>query len=85
METKETPTVTTSKQFSLNLQDLGKGLIVAIVTPALVILQSSIAAGSLVLDWKSIAMASIGGGVAYLLKNFFTPAQTIISLPAEKQ
>lgn len=71
-------TISTSKQFSLNLQDLLKGLIIAALTPALVIIQQSIAAGSLVFDWKAIGMAAISGGLAYLIKNFFTPSQTIL-------
>ena len=77
----ETQTITTSKRFSLNLQDIGKGLILAIGTPVLVIIQQSISAGALVFDWKLIGMAAVGGGVSYLLKNFFTPAQTVIVPP----
>jgi len=62
----------TSKFLRLNWQDLGKGLIMAILTPVVVIVQQSIEAGNFVFDWKSIGFAAIGGGFAYLVKNFFT-------------
>ncbi|CAB4183667.1 hypothetical protein UFOVP1106_41 [uncultured Caudovirales phage] len=67
----------TSKIYSLDKNDLLKGLLMAVVTPCLVIIQSSLDSGTLNLDWKNIGMAAVGGGVAYLLKNFFTPSQVI--------
>ena len=63
----------TSNFLSLNWLDLSKGLLMAILTPAVVIVQQSIERGILTFNWKSIAMASIAGGFAYLVKNFFTP------------
>ena len=45
----------------------------AILTPAVVIIQQSLELGILTFEWKSIVTASIGGGLAYLLKNFLTP------------
>jgi hypothetical protein len=82
-QTVETPTseiqIKTSEQFKIDWRDVGKGLILAIGTPVLVIIQQSISAGSFVFDWKVIGMAAVGGGVTYLLKNFFTPAQTVIT------
>ena len=62
----------TSNFLSLNWLDLSKGLLMAILTPAVVIIQQSIETGILTFNWKSIAMASIAGGFAYLVKNFFT-------------
>lgn len=61
-----------SKFLSLNWQDLGKGLIMAVLTPAFTIIYQSINAGSFVFDWKAIGVASLAGGFAYLFKNFFT-------------
>ena len=63
----------TSKFLALNWADIFKGLLMAILTPAVVIIQQSLESGILIFDWKSIVTASIGGGVAYLLKNFLTP------------
>ncbi|WP_395051131.1 hypothetical protein [Flavobacterium sp.] len=64
----------TSNFLSLNWQDLGKGLVMAILTPVVVIVQQSVSTGSLTFDWKSIGIAAVAGGFAYLVKNFFTPS-----------
>jgi len=61
-----------SNFFSLNWRDIAKGLLMAVLTPAVVVVQQSLEAGVFVSDWKSIGLASIAGGVAYLVKNFFT-------------
>ena len=74
-------TVTTSKQFRLNLADFAKAALVAVLTPVIPIVENSIAAGSFTMDWHNIAVAAAGGFVAYLTKNFFTPSQTIIIPP----
>lgn len=57
---------------SLNMRDFIKGLIVAIITPVVPIVQQSISAGSLVFDWHIIGLAAAGGFVAYMVKNLFT-------------
>lgn len=62
----------TSNFLSLNWLDIAKGLVMAILTPSVVIVQQSIEAGVFTFDWKVIGMAAIGGGFAYLVKNFFT-------------
>jgi len=61
-----------SKLFELNKKDFLKGFIMAILVPAVLIIQQSLDSGSLVLNWKAILMASISGALAYLMKNFFT-------------
>lgn len=66
----------TSNFLSLNWLDLGKGLLMAVLTPVVVIVQQSLEAGVFTLDWKSIGLAAVGGGVAYLVKNFFTSNKT---------
>ena len=62
-----------SKLFSVNTKDILKGLLMAILTPAVFILQQSLEAGSLKIDWHTVLLASVAGGVGYLVKNFFTP------------
>jgi hypothetical protein len=66
------------KQFSLGWLDVAKALLIAMITPVLVLIQNSIDAGQFSFHWKPILMTAIGGGVAYLIKNFFTPTQTVI-------
>ncbi len=67
----------TSKFLSLDWSDAVKGLLIAILTPVVVIIQQSLDLGVLTFEWKSIAAASIGGGLAYLLKNFLTPQKEV--------
>ncbi len=62
----------TSNFLSLNWLDIAKGLLMAILTPVVVVIQQSLESGIFVFDWKSIGIASLAGGVAYLVKNFFT-------------
>lgn len=66
---------TTSKQYSLDWRDLGKGLLVAVVTTVLLAIQTAMDAG-VHLNWKQIGGAALTTAVAYLLKNFFTPSTT---------
>jgi len=61
-----------SKLFTLNNKDFLKGLIIAVLVSAITIIQQSLELGTLVFDWKAILIASISGGLAYLMKNFFT-------------
>lgn len=71
-------TATTSKQFSLNWTDVWKGLKVAVILPVLVIIQQSIEKGEFSFDWKLIGLTAVGGLIAYLIKNFFTPSEIVV-------
>jgi hypothetical protein len=66
----------TSNLYSIDYRDLLKGLLIAILTPILVIVQNTVATGHLTFNWQQIGMAGVGGFVAYIGKNFFT-ASTI--------
>jgi len=61
-----------SKLFQLNRKDFLKGLIMAVLVPAVLIIQQSLDSGTLIFNWKAILMASISGAFAYLIKNFLT-------------
>lgn len=56
----------------LDWLDIGKGVVMAILVPALLIVQQSLDKGELTFNWKAIAMAAVAGGVSYLIKNFAT-------------
>jgi len=74
------PNVTTSsKRFTLNLNDFWKGLIVAALSPIFPIILDSLNAGNLTFDWKHIYTAAIGGLVAYLTKNFFDKPKIVVT------
>jgi hypothetical protein len=66
-----------SKLFTLNTRDAIRAFIMAVATPAVVIIENSVEKGELVFNWHSIYVAAIGGGLAYLVKNFLTPADPI--------
>lgn len=67
----------TSKLFSLNVQDILKAFLIATLTPVIVLVQQWIDKGELHFDWKQLGMAALGGALAYLIKNFLTPAKII--------
>jgi len=65
------------KQFSLQGRDWLKGLLMAVLTPAIVIIQQTISEGQLTFDWQTIGMAALAGGLAYLSKNLFEPSKKV--------
>jgi hypothetical protein len=72
-------TITTSKQGTLNWRDLFKGLLVSGVTGALTVAEQALTTTPVVISWKAIALAGLAALIAYLLKNLFTPSQTVIT------
>lgn len=69
----------TSQMFSLKTKDFLKALLIAVLMPVLLLIQESIAAGEMAFNWKELGMAAVAGFVGYLIKNFFTPAQIVIT------
>lgn len=63
-----------SKNKSIEWRDFLKGLVVAVLTSILVVIQSTIEQGSLKFNWQQIGMVAVGSVIAYLTKNFFAPA-----------
>lgn len=84
MDTPQSPTtVTTSKRFTLDWIDAGKGLILAALTPALYQLYSYLDADNEPINWKKLGKIAVTAGVGYLIKNFFSPSKTIIKPPID--
>ena len=67
----------TSSLFSLNLSDLGKGLLVAAGGAVITAVENAMKAGSISFDWKTIGGVALAAGLSYLGKNFFTPAKLV--------
>lgn len=67
----------TSSLFSLDFKDLGKGLLVAMGGAIIAAIQTSVQAGTLTFNLKTIASVALAAGLSYLGKNFFTPAKTV--------
>lgn len=72
--------VVTSKQFTVNWRDIAKGFLMAAIGAALSPILESLQAGIFKIDWLHVAAGAITAGLAYLMKNFFTPSQTVIKL-----
>lgn len=72
-----------SSQYSINGTDFWRGMLMAVLTPIVFIIASSVNAGSLVFDWHGILIAGISGGLAYLIKNFFTPTAITVVDPSK--
>ena len=68
---------TTSKTFTLDWKDAGKGLLVAVVSAVLTAIYESLEQGEIKFDWKHIGIVAATTAASYLLKNFFTPAQQV--------
>ena len=64
-----------SKFLRLDYKDLAKGLLIAVLTPALLVVQQSLSEGHLVFNWSNILAVSLAGGLSYLIKNFFSGAK----------
>ena len=62
-----------SNFLALNLRDILRGLLMAVLTPVVFIVQQSLSLGELTFNWKAISVAALSGGVAYLIKAVFTP------------
>lgn len=71
-------TINTSQQFWLNARDFGKALIIAALSTPITIILTSLEAGKFDIDWKALGIMAAGSAASYLLKNFFTPSQTVI-------
>ena len=60
---------------NIDLNDLGKGLLIAVLTSVLTIIYSTVEAGSLAFDWNLIATTALTSALGYLLKNLLTNSE----------
>ena len=78
-------TLTTSSQFSINWADAGKGLIMAILTPIVFSLLSTISSGTLAVNWHNLLILALSAGLGYIAKNFFTPSAIVVKDAPQSQ
>lgn len=77
-----TATTQTNSQFSINYRDLLRGLLIAVVTSTLTALLGVLQTSGLDhLNWKEIGVIGLTSGVAYLVKNFFSPTEIVVQNP----
>lgn len=67
----------TSKLFRIDWVDTLKGVLVAAIGAIVTPITESLQAGIFVFDWKHILAGGITAGLAYIVKNFFTPAKVV--------
>jgi hypothetical protein len=72
-----------SKFLSLNWHDLKKGLLIAVLTPVLVELQSVLSTGSISVSVAQLGAIAASGLVAYLLKNLFEGDDNVPTVSAK--
>jgi len=72
-----------SKFFALNLRDLFKGLVLAVLTAVITFAYDAIQSGTLFEPGvlKKVGMVALAALLAYLLKNFLTNTQGEILTP----
>jgi len=63
-----------STLFNLNVQDFFKGLLVAVGSAVLSLIEQTLQNGGNI-DWRVIGTSALCAGIAYLIKNFFTDDQ----------
>ena len=80
----ETKTEITSKQYAINWKDAVRGLIVAVGTAILTVIYTSVEAGNFNFDWKMLVKVGAASGLAYIMKNFFQPAQVKQTIPNDQ-
>jgi len=61
-----------SKLFTLDIQDILNGLLMAVISSVVGVLLESLKSGSFVFNWETIGGAALGGGFAYIKKNFIS-------------
>lgn len=61
-----------SKFFNLNLRDLAKGVVVAVIGAVIGLITATVDAGSLNFDWPLIGKTALLAALAYITKNLFT-------------
>jgi len=80
---ENTQTVTSPK-YAINWKDAARGLLIAVLASVLVVIENSIDAGDFNFNWRNISKVAVSAGVAYLIKNYFTPASVKTEISNEE-
>lgn len=70
--------ITTSKRYTINWRDLGRGAILSVISAVLTSILNSLNAGEVTINVKNVSIVAIVTLISYMLKNFFEPQKTII-------
>lgn len=61
-----------SKLFSVGFRDFVKGLIMAVISAVLVVIQETVSNGSLSFHWQTIGKIALLTAITYITKNWLT-------------
>lgn len=75
---EEVKKIVTSKKYTLNWRDAGKGLIVAVGSAVIAACQTALDPNTLNFNWRYVIGSGIAGAFAYLGKNFFESSKIVI-------
>jgi hypothetical protein len=64
-----------SEIFSLSKSDVVKAFVIAVLTPAVGYLYQILQGGGDGLDWAQLGKLALSGGVAYIIKQYFSDNQ----------
>lgn len=76
-------TTTTSKRWTLNLRDLLRGLLVAVISGVLTALLPLLQDPEFIFKWRNIGVVAATTGISYLLKNWISPGEIVINNPTQ--
>ena len=79
---KDIAVTASSNRWTLNTRDLIQGLIMAIITPVIVVIQQSLDLGILTFDIKAIGMAAVAGALAYMVRKLPQSGKILIEKSA---
>ena len=79
---KDIAVTASSSRWKLNTRDLIQGLLMAIITPVIVVIQQSLDLGILTFDVKAIGMAAIAGALAYIVRKLPQSGKILIEKSA---
>jgi len=79
---KDIAVTSSSSRWKLNTRDLIQGLLMAIITPVIVVIQQSLDLGILTFDVKAIGMAAIAGALAYIVRKLPQSGKILIEKSA---
>lgn len=78
--------ITTSKRFTVNFLDIAKGFLIAAITAVIAtcgqVIDIWLTSPTFSIDKVNLVMiikVAIGGGVAYLVKNFFSRSKVVMT------
>ncbi len=71
-------TTQTNSQFSLNVRDLARGLLLAVISAVLTAVLPIFQAGDFKFNWPAIGAVAGTTAISYLIKNYFTASEVVV-------